>query len=342
MVWKRTHDGADLDEDLHSLREDPYDLHPVMVTVTEDYLIALECKALRESMTLYASRELTDGYIAPAVLPMIAANAQIRPDRVPKVIARLASPKGRVSGRALTPARTKRQGGGWEVRNFLKYNFSKDVVERRRAAEKRLAWLQDTAPGRKIRDMIQARDQFRCRYCYIEMKPGDQRSSLRPTYDHARPHDPDLARDPRWIVQACQFHNGMKLDRTPEEAGLELLPPWCESSEAIRSKAQRIQDVAMVVAARLADKDPTPEEVAAMVTQVLSTWSEHPPMTPDSTAIQRPFDGDRTTGSGRVGSVRDGEAHPTPSVGPFDDPPDPSEQTTASGNAGSSAGRREN
>lgn len=265
MVWQKNHDNHDLDERLHRLREDPFDLRPTMVQVPLDYLIMLEAKLLRTSMIFYSSRQLTDGWIDEAVMPMVGANAQVLPSpRVAVAIARL-------TRQGLLRKRPKREGGGYEIRNFLKYNPTKEQVERRRAADRRLSWLQDTAAGRKIRDMIKERDGNRCRYCYIELVPGDQRSLMRMSYDHVYPNDPELARDPRWIVQACGFHNGMKQDRSPEEAGLELLPPWGQADAEIRRAAREVQDATLVVAAMLADEgDQEPEAIVSALRRVLA------------------------------------------------------------------------
>ncbi len=299
MVWQKNHDNADLDERLHRLREDPFDLQPRMVQVSEDYLIALEAKVLRQSALLYSSRELTNGFVEPAVLPMIASNGQVAHSSVGRALDRLVKV-------GLLTRRNKRAGGGWDIRNFLKYNPTKEQVLIRRESVRRLAWLQDTPAGRKVRDFIKRRDGMRCRYCYIEMSASDHRSPIAMQYDHARPNDPDLARDPRWIVQACAFHNGMKQDRTPEEAGLELLPPYSEADTALRTKAQQLQDIAMTVAARLADADPTPDEIREEVERVLQTWSETKCATENQKATQRPPDGHPFSSPGRVGSGRSG------------------------------------
>lgn len=344
MVWQKNHDNHDLDERLHRLREDPFDLAPCWERVALDYLLALEAKLLRNSMILYSSRQLTDGWIDPAVLPMVAANAQVAPQRVPAAIARLEK-------QGLLKKRTKRQGGGWDIRNFLKYNPTKDQVERRRAAERRLSWLQDSKPGNKVRDFIKARDGNRCRYCYIEMTSGDQRSTMRMTYDHARPHDPEFARDPRWIVQACAFHNGMKQDRTPEEAGLVLLPPWSEADALVRMQAKQLQDASLIVAAMLAGEDEqNPDEIVAALRKVLEEMqaereavtsarrgNDSPPTQPapapsehtrssttsasaDQKATEPPSNGHRIAASGRDGSGRAGTGSAVPVV-PEDVPP---------------------
>lgn len=295
MVWNRHNDTADLDEKLHRLRTDPFDASPRMVEVPEDYLTALEAKAVRYSAMLYSSRELTDGVIDEAVVLMLAGNAQVYQHRVIRAIDALVRVK-------LLKRRTKRQGGGWEIPNFLKYNPSKEQVLRRKAADSRLSWLQDTAAGRKARDLIIERDAGRCRYCYIELRANDQKSPFRKTYDHVRPNEPEFDRDPRWIVQACMFHNGQKLNRTPEEAGLVLLPPWSEADAAMRTRGREQQEIAIIVAATLSQQDPDPETIIAAVNDVLRTRSQqvHPGENP--AAIQRRPGPDPMSAPGRDGS----------------------------------------
>jgi hypothetical protein len=320
VVWNKKHDGADLDEKLHKLREDPFDRKPTMVTLPEDYVRALEARSLRESMLLYASRELTDGVIIEEVLPMICANAGVYQHRAFPAVERLV-------GAPLLKRRTKREGRpGWTIPNFLKYNPSKDQVERRRQAESRLAWLQNTSPGRTARDFIRKRDQNRCRYCYIELKPNDQKSLFRATYDHARPNEAEFDRDLRWIVQACAFHNGQKLNRTPEEAGLTLLPPWGEADEAVRRRGEEMQEVALIVAATLQDDaDPAQEKIIAMFNEVRAARSNPRSQPPGGDQNRKPIGGrsgrDPISVPGRDGSERGGSALEAGAVLTVDLPP---------------------
>ncbi len=199
MVWQKNHDGADLDEDLHALREDPWDSEPVMITLPADYVIALEAKVLRQSAILYSARVLTDGLISPSVLPMIASNAQVMHSRVSPAIERLVKV-------GLFKRRSERDGAGIEIRNFLKYNPAKEQVVMRRDRKSRLDWLHKTKEGRMVRDHIVERDGGRCRYCYLELDMRDHNSPLGGTYDHVDPNGD--SRSPHNIVQACRFHNG--------------------------------------------------------------------------------------------------------------------------------------
>lgn len=62
-----------------------------------------------------------------------------------------------------------------------------------------------------------------CRYCRATVKRKDTRSEKRPHLDHV---DPRKAAGIRNVVLACQECNQKKGNRTPQEAGMTLLPPW--------------------------------------------------------------------------------------------------------------------
>lgn len=310
MVWQKNHDGADLDEKLHELREDPFDASGNMVTLPEDYVRALEARSIWTSMLLYSSRELTDGVISEAVLPMVGTNAGVYPHRVMAAANQLARVK-------LTKKRTKRQGAGWHIPSFLKYNPSKEQVTRRKASGDALQWLQKTKAGNKVRDYIRDRDANRCRYCYTELNYNDHTSTLGGTYDHVHPLDEERKRDPEWIVCACKFHNGMKQDRSPEEAGLVLLPPWPESDDARRAFAQRLRDVALRITATEFEQLDDIEKLISRHAELIgsrNTRSNGTGANPEPGATEsRPNHGRLRTsgrdGSGRTGS---GRAHHPP------------------------------
>jgi len=124
-----------------------------------------------------AARESTDGVITPTGLPMIAANAQVRPDRLMLAIDRLC-----VVG--LLHRRSKRHGNGFELRNFLKYNPSREQVQRANEKTSNHDWLHKSDLGRALKRRIIDRDGNWCRYCGTELSaPGDRRSPQRRTFD---------------------------------------------------------------------------------------------------------------------------------------------------------------
>lgn len=70
--------------------------------------------------------------------------------------------------------------------------------------------------------MIRKRDRDLCRYCGILTTwNGDRRSKTAGTYDHKDPFGGNSLAN---VVVACRKCNGVKKDRTPEQAGMVLLP----------------------------------------------------------------------------------------------------------------------
>ncbi|HVV37610.1 MAG TPA: HNH endonuclease [Acidimicrobiales bacterium] len=74
---------------------------------------------------------------------------------------------------------------------------------------------------------ILERDGTLCRYCGRRVNFLDKRGALGGTYDHVDPDKfaPDGGNALADVVVACRECNGRKGDRTPEEAGMALLPP---------------------------------------------------------------------------------------------------------------------
>ena len=70
--------------------------------------------------------------------------------------------------------------------------------------------------------MVRKRDRDLCRYCGILTRwDGDKRSKTSGTYDHVDPFGGNSLAN---VVVACRRCNGVKRDRTPEQAGMVLLP----------------------------------------------------------------------------------------------------------------------
>ena len=70
--------------------------------------------------------------------------------------------------------------------------------------------------------MVRKRDRDLCRYCGILTRwDGDKRSKTSGTYDHVDPFGGNSLAN---VVVACRRCNGVKKDRTPEQAGMFLLP----------------------------------------------------------------------------------------------------------------------
>jgi hypothetical protein len=79
---------------------------------------------------------------------------------------------------------------------------------------------------------VRGRDQDHCRYCGRPVNWRDRRGARGGTYDHVIP----LGRKggdnaPSNVVVACRGCNAGKRDRTPDEAGMRLLPPPTDQKE---------------------------------------------------------------------------------------------------------------
>jgi 5-methylcytosine-specific restriction endonuclease McrA len=141
------------------------------------------------------------------------------------------------SGRRCECWRDKRPAvKGWIVHDFMNYQVSKQSKQAKATKAANHTWLHNRAPGRRVKAMVIARDGCWCRYCGIEVNAGnDHRSILSRQFDFVDPdiefdRNPDataeeLARVAEGVVIACGYCNGRKSNRTPDAAGMRLLPP---------------------------------------------------------------------------------------------------------------------
>lgn len=139
---------------------------------------------------------------------------------IPESVGAVASPHAwnRLAAAALKVkllSRARRDGqAGWLVviNDGLFHLMSKEEVERNR--EKRRATRID---AQRIEVLL--RDTDRCRYCGVCVNPKDRKSARGREFDHPDPADRST------YVVSCQGCNGHKHERTPEQAGMTLLPP---------------------------------------------------------------------------------------------------------------------
>jgi 5-methylcytosine-specific restriction endonuclease McrA len=138
--------------------------------------------------------------------------------------------------------RAAKDGGGFEIVNWLAYQPSRQQVQTRHANDDALAlrrqlhaWLHKTVLGRAVRHAVDARDGLDCRYCKTAtvVTAGDRRSAMRRTYDLIDPlSEWDMTTTAvsaaemerlieMWAV-ACGYCNALKGSRTPEEADMTL------------------------------------------------------------------------------------------------------------------------
>lgn len=87
----------------------------------------------------------------------------------------------------------------------------------------RVRWRRKNAlsKDRALCEQVVERDKGRCRYCGVRVNWSDRRGKAGGTYDHVDPDGPNSLEN---VVVACRRCNGRKKDRTPDEAGMTLLP----------------------------------------------------------------------------------------------------------------------
>lgn len=92
--------------------------------------------------------------------------------------------------------------------------------------------------------MVRKRDRDLCRYCEVLTRwDGDKRSKTSGTYDHVDPFGGNALSN---VVVACRRCNGVKKDRTPEQAGMVLLPepaPYLPTDQAPGTDSGQIGSV---------------------------------------------------------------------------------------------------
>jgi hypothetical protein len=121
--------------------------------------------------------------------------------------------------------------GGWELHDYEDHGVSHDVLEdRRRQARER------KAVQRKRRSLVLERDGHRCRYCGLGLESG-----LRLEIDHVIPMSLGGSSELENLVTACANCNNKKQGRTPEQAGMQLLPEkaQCDSHDPVRDSPKR-------------------------------------------------------------------------------------------------------
>lgn len=212
--------------------DDKITTHPKWLTLSPP------AKLLWFHAAVWCAAHNNDGHIPPESMPLVAFSASVQPHEIDDACAMLVKAR-------LWTRRAKAKGGGFEIVNWLDYQPSRQQVKERAEADERKAerkklhdWLHKKKPGKLVKAMIDRRDGMHCRYCgeLTVVTQGDRRSSQRRTYDLLDPdsrwdidasalHDSELeAIAALWVV-SCGWCNSVKGSRTPDEAGLEVLPP---------------------------------------------------------------------------------------------------------------------
>jgi len=211
--------------------DDKLTSHPKWVGLT------LEAKSLWLHAAVWCGAHNNDGALPADAMPLITFTASVPARLADDAADRLV--KARLWSRV-----PKAKGGGFEIVDWLEYQPSKQQVRDRATSDETNAeidrlhdWLHKKAVGKRVKALIVARDGRWCRYCgeMTRDTPGDRRSPHRKTYDLIDPaarwdvdakamHDDDLVVLADMWATACGWCNSIKGRRTPDEAGLSLLP----------------------------------------------------------------------------------------------------------------------
>lgn len=121
-------------------------------------------------------------------------------------------------------------GDFWRDENPPGETWHDPVKRMRWARGKRL--LRDSELCKRIKE----RDRFLCRYCGIRVNWNNKTGADGGTYDHV---DPDIEENIESnVVVSCRRCNGRKRDRTPDQAGMLLLPPGTTAATVAAQEAR--------------------------------------------------------------------------------------------------------
>lgn len=111
---------------------------------------------------------------------------------------------------------------GWRFRNWSEFQPTRAEVEAQRGWQATRAALHR---DEELVAAIRSRDCDRCRYCAVLVSWKARRGKNAATYDHVIPVSKGGGNSLENVVVACRTCNTSKGDRSPEEAGMTLLPP---------------------------------------------------------------------------------------------------------------------
>lgn len=162
----------------------------------------------------HCQSQLTDGFISDEVLPMIGVDG----GRVKRLAAVL-----------VEVGLFERVEGGYRVHDYLEHNATAAEVKADKEWDrKRKELYADPA----LVAFIRQRDVNQCRYCGVPVNWTDRRGPRGGQFDHVQPRG---SNHPDNVVVACRHCNTSKGGRTPEEAGMVLLPAPTRTSSGTKS-----------------------------------------------------------------------------------------------------------
>lgn len=184
---------------------------------TGDRALAQRCEALGlwTQILSWVSGERSDGFVTEDIVRLFGRREAV--DRLLRAsFGRAALLHRRGDAEACECFEGRQWPDGWDylIHDYLDRNPSRQENDVHRAKSRE---LKDSA----LKTRVSRRDSDRCRYCGRQCKPSDRRSDDGRTFDHV---DPLVADGEANLVTACRGCNRRKGRRTPEAAGMVLLP----------------------------------------------------------------------------------------------------------------------
>ncbi len=200
-MWLKVHDGL------------PFD--PKVLLLGRTKAEVNEAIGMATRIWAWCAQQRTDGFVPEAIVDSIGTAAALRRlvrptfDRRPFLHRR-----GLGDDCRCLRGRSWPDGADFLVHDFLDRNPSRAENDVHRA---KMRERKDPA----LKAAVRQRDGDRCRYCGLAVNFADHRSARGGTLDHV---DPTVAAGAANLVVACRGCNALKKDRTPQQAGLRLLP----------------------------------------------------------------------------------------------------------------------
>lgn len=167
-------------------------------------------------LMLYAASHGTDGYLPEIMFREVVPSARWReiltapPGGGTAIIHR----RGDKCPCMINPVEWPETAADFYLHHYLASNPSREETDVARA---KAAELRDS----ELRAAVRHRDKGRCRYCEVKVRWSDRRSAQGGVFDHV---DPTIAAGAANLVVSCRGCNSRKGKRTPDAAGMTLLP----------------------------------------------------------------------------------------------------------------------
>jgi 5-methylcytosine-specific restriction endonuclease McrA len=200
LTWLKVDDGLPFDPKMLSLGRTKREVNESVGTLVR--------------LWSWCAQQGTDGFVLAAVVDMVATPECVRRVTQP-AFGRKAALHRRGDKCDCLEGRPWTDGAEYAVHDFLDRNPSREETDVARAKKRELR-------NGEVKAAVYDRDGRWCRYCAREVNPDARRGETRRTLDHV---DPRIANGAENLVVCCGACNPKKKDRSPEAAGMRLLPP---------------------------------------------------------------------------------------------------------------------